>query len=235
MKKNVILASGLAVCAMPVMATVSMTAGIGQTDYELKQNGEEFSSSSWNDFEGGIQFRSVEDLFLNIKYRTALNAEHSSFGNNDGTMYSSNLDNSRLSVTAGVGMFYLGYLSYDMTLNDSQSNGLQLDYKMQGITAGIQDSIPLGNTNHSVLYGLGALFAGADFEQTESNNSFSYDMSLGYFAGIGIGGPISTTGFAYSVTYEYQNISFDEAESWSSAPNLEDTRSRFAANISYIF
>lgn len=209
-----------------------VTGGLGQTDYELTQNSETFTSADWLDFEGAYTY--VDDdsgFFFNAKYRTAMSATHNTFSGLE-----SDLSNSRVSLSVGTGMIYVGYLKYNTTLSapTGSFNG-DVDYELGGFTFGLADSFPIGSGGHAIRWGLGMLMAEAELDQINSDGSSftpEYDYTLGYFAGAGIGGPIGSTGLAYGVQYEYQFIEFDSIDS---NPVLEDTRSRLSASITYVF
>ncbi len=238
---KLIVASSL-LMSLPVLADGShfVTAGFGTTDYELTQEDATFTESDWLDFEVGYTYRAESEWYLNVRYRSSLDAESDTFHNGD-EYFTTDLEDSRFAVAAGIGMFYIGWLNYDTTISapttSDWSGPLDLDYSLSGFTLGLQHSWAIGNSAHRFQAGLGGLYASADVDQDNTSGSgyhVEYDDTFGWFAGVGIGGPISTSGLIYDVRYEYQTIEFDSITDFD-ASALEDTRSRFSANLTYMF
>lgn len=217
----------------------ALTVGKGKTDFELITPNQTFTSAEWDDLSLTYTSRSNSGGFFNIDYRTSLSAEHNTFADDTGSAAYADLDDTRLSITAGGEVFYVGYLQSDTTISapTGRSSGAgTVNYDLEGFTIGFKNAAHLGD-GHYFQFGAGYLLASADLTQVYINSSTvysaEYSYSSGYFYGLGLSGPIGTSGFAYSLKYEIQKIDLEGID--SDTDKLEDERSRVSANLTYVF
>lgn len=223
------------VFSVPVWAdgTKAITVGIGKTDYELslpnRSSNQVFTSTDWTDVDLVYTYRTTDKFFFNIGYRTAINAEHDTFS--AGT---SDLEDERISITIGAGALYVGYLNYSTNIiAPSTSTSNSVEYELYGFTTGLQFSNGISDDDaHRFQWGGGLLFAEAELTQGDYNPD--YDLTMGYFLGAGFSGPLGSSGFAYSLKYEYQKINLDATYD-TSAVELDDKRTRISAALTYVF
>ncbi|MDB4838011.1 hypothetical protein OAH87_06040 [Marinomonas sp.] len=253
-KRNIAIVLSVVISPLTFAESVSsLTIGMGNTDYSLSvpsNNDPEFTSTSWQDLNLSYVSRSISSgVFFSVDYRISQSADHTTFYNtydsdadDYGEKTASDLDDTRLSISFGNGPIYVGYLQYstDIMAPEEQTSGFgSVTYDLKGFTAGLNFSSSLGSKGHVLQYGFGGLMAIADLTQvnlTDDDDHYivEYDSSFGYFYGVGVAGPIGTSGFAYSIKYEVQKINFDAIYD-DGAVELDDERSRLSASLTYVF
>jgi len=219
------------------MATNAFSAGLGYTVNTFEEDGESIADANWMDLDLAYTYK-YSDFYGAANYRTSVSGEYDADWTNAGETYTSDLSHSRAGVTLGYGVMYVGYITYNTKLDDSNfstesfQNDFSVDYDVSGFTLGLSNSFSMGSSARFLL-GAGLLYADATVSQSGRGYKAEYDATLGGSVGFGFGGSLGVRGLAYYIKAEYQYIDF--SSNTIGVANITETFARGTAGISYAF